>query len=140
MKIKVKKLHPDAKLPMYSLPGDAGLDLNCLEELTIKAGERQQIRTGLAIELPPGYCALVWDKSGLSHNHGLVTLGGVFEYTYRGEYKLMLLNTSANDHHFNKGDKVAQLLIQPIATAEVEEVDELSPSPRQDRGFGSTGK
>lgn len=140
MKVKVKKLHPDAKLPVYGRPGDAGLDFFCVEDITIAPGERKQIATGVALEIPEGYVGLVWDKSGLSHNHGLHALGGVCDHTYRGEYKMMILNTSNEPYTFKKGEKVVQVLIQPIATVEIEEVNELSNSVRGDAGFGSGGK
>ncbi|MFH0951849.1 MAG: dUTP diphosphatase [Patescibacteria group bacterium] len=140
MQVKVKKLNKDAIAPSYSLPGDAGLDMHCLKDYTIAPGERCQLQTGIALEYPPGYTALVWDKSGLSHKHGLHVLGGVFEYTYRGEYIIMLLNTSDKEYKFSKGDKICQLLIQPIESVEIEEVEKLSDSTRADRGFGSTGK
>lgn len=140
MKIRVKKLQPDAKLPAYGRPGDAGMDFFCSETVTIEPGQRKQIGTGVALEIPEGFVALSWDKSGLSHNHGLHLLGGVFDHTYRGEYKIMLLNTSDQAYTFNAGDKVAQILIQPITTVEIEETDQLSETVRGDHGFGSSGK
>lgn len=140
MKIKVKKLHPDATLPAYGRPGDAGLDFFCVAETTINPGERKQIGTGVALEIPEGFVGLTWDKSGLSHTHGLHLLGGVFDHTYRGEYKIMVLNTSDKPYTLAKGDKIAQLLIQPVATAEIEEVTELTDSVRGASGFGSSGK
>lgn len=140
MKIKIKKLKPEAKLPAYALPGDAGLDLFTCEDVVILPGERKIISTGVAIELPEGYCALVWDKGGLSNKHGLKVMGGVFEYTYRGDYLICLLNTSDKEYSFSVGDKIAQLLIQPIESAAVEEVEELSESNRGESCYGSTGK
>lgn len=138
--VKVKKLHPDAILPSYAHEGDAGMDLFSFENIIIKAGERRLIKTGLSLEFPKGYVALVWDKSGLAANKGITTLAGVIEYTYRGEYKIALLNTSKEDYIITKGDKIAQLLIQPVMTAEVQEVSELSETSRGEEGFGSTGR
>jgi dUTP diphosphatase len=140
MKIKAKKLRPDAKLPSYALNGDAGLDMFSDEHAVIEPGKQYIFATGFALEIPKGFCALVWDKGGLSQKHGLKTMGGVFEHTYRGEYMICLLNTSDKSYEFHKGDKIAQLLIQPIVTAEFEEVTELSDSERGDGRYGSTGK
>lgn len=140
MKIKVKKLHEEAIVPRYAKDGDSGMDLFTYQDVTIPAGERKMIGTGIAIEYPEGYCSLIWDKSGLAAKHGLKVLGGVFEHTYRGEYVVILLNTSDKEYIFNKGEKIAQLLFQPIVTAEVEVAEELSESIRGEGGFGSTGK
>jgi len=139
MKIKIKKLHDDSKMPEYAHPGDAGLDLFSYNDYTIKPGERALISTGLLIELPEGYVSLIWDKSGIAIKKGVITLGGVIEHTYRGEYGVILFNTSKEVYEIKKGDKVAQLLIQPVTTVEIEEVDELSNTSRGDGGFGSTG-
>lgn len=138
MQIKVKKLDPRAILPKYALPNDAGMDLFVLQETTIKPGERIAIPTGIAIEMPSGYVSLIWDKSGLALKHGLTTLGGVIEYTYRGEYRIIMYNCGSESFTFKKGDKIAQLLIQPIVSAEIIEVEELSHSDRGTAGFGST--
>lgn len=140
VKVKVKKLHPDAIVPSYAHPGeDAGMDVYSLEESIVKAGERALIPTGLSMEFPPGHVCLVWDKSGLAAKNGLKTMAGVIEHSYRGEYKIVVLNTSKEDYSIKKGQKVAQLLIQPIITAEIEEVNELSQTSRGEGGFGSTG-
>jgi dUTP pyrophosphatase len=140
VKIKVKKLHPEAILPSYAHPGeDAGMDIYSVEEAIIKAGERALISTGLAMEFPPGHVCLVWDKSGLAVKNGLKTMAGVIEHSYRGEYKIAVFNTSKEDYPIKKGQKIAQILVQPILTAEIEEVSELSDSSRGSGGFGSTG-
>jgi len=139
LKIKAKKLHPEAIIPNYAHPGDAGLDLYSVDNLVLKAGERALVPTGLALELPEGHVALIWDKSGVAAKSGIKTMGGVIEHTYRGEYKVVMFNTSKQDFEIKKGQKIAQLLIQPIMTAEVEEVKELSETSRGAGGFGSTG-
>lgn len=139
MKIKIKKLVPEAIIPSYSLPGDAGMDMYSVEDAVIEAGERKLISTGISIELPEGFVSLVWDKSGIALKKGIKTMGGVIEHTYRGEYKIILFNTSKEKFEIKKGDKIAQVLIQPIVTAEIEEVEELSDSVRGKGGFGSTG-
>lgn len=139
MKIKIKKLHPDAIIPKYAHEGDAGMDLFSIEDAEILPGERKLIGTGLSIELPKGYVSLIWDKSGVAYKNGIKTMAGVLEYTYRGEYKILLFNTSSEPFIIKKGQKIAQLLIQPIETAEVEVVKDLSETTRGDGGFGSTG-
>jgi len=139
VKVKFKRLRPEAILPSYAHPGDAGMDFYSCIDVILKPGERNLIPTGWAIEMPAGYVSLIWDKSGLAAKKGITVLGGVIEYTYRGEYGVILLNTSNETHEIKKGDKISQLLIQPICTAEIEEVSELSESVRGTGGFGSSG-
>ncbi|MFA5926929.1 MAG: dUTP diphosphatase [Patescibacteria group bacterium] len=139
MEIKVKKLHPDAILPKYALPGDAGMDLYAVEETIVEPGKIVPVPTGIAIELPEGYVSLVWDKSSIPLRYGITTMGGVIEHTYRGEYRIIMHNSSTVPHTFERGDKIAQLLIQPIVSAQIVEVGELSESLRGQGGFGSTG-
>jgi len=139
MIIKAKKIHPSAIIPKHNLVGDAGLDLHSVEDVQINPGSRALVPTGLAFELPEGYVALIWDKSGLALKVGIKTMGGVIEHTYRGEYKIILFNTSDKPIYIKAGDKVAQMLIQPIMTVEVEECEELSESARGEHGFGSAG-
>jgi dUTP pyrophosphatase len=140
MNIKVKKLHPDAIIPNIAHEGDAGSDLFATESVTLNPGERGQVPTGLALELPLGYVSLIWDKSGISHKEGIKTLGGVIDCGYRGEYKIGVINLSDTPYTFEKGHKVAQLLIQRVESPIFEEVSELSDTSRKDNGFGSTGK
>jgi dUTP pyrophosphatase len=138
--LNVKRLHPDAKLPHFAHPGDAGMDLFSTETVLIKRGEIKKIPTGIAIELPPGYVSLLWDKSGLASNHGLKNVGGVIDAGYRGEYIVNLVNLGSEDYQIEKGHKVAQLLIQKIEHPEIKEVNELTDSSRGTGSFGSTGK
>lgn len=140
MQIKFKKIHPEAKIPAYAHEGDAGMDLFSVENYILKAGERRPIGTGVAIEIPDDYVSLVWDKSGLAANHGIKTMGGVIDAPYRGEIKIVLLNTSDKNFKIEKGMKIAQLLIQPVVSAEINEVSDLSGTHRGDGRFGSTGK
>jgi dUTP pyrophosphatase len=139
VKIKIKKLHPDVIIPKYAHEGDAGMDLFSVEDLILKPKHRALVKTGLSIELPKGYVSLIWDKSGIALK-GIKTMGGVIEHTYRGEYKIIMVNLSSENYEIKKGQKIAQLLIQKIETAEIEEVNELSETTRGDGGFGSTGK
>lgn len=143
MIIKVKRIHPDAKLPSYAHEGDAGMDIFSVEEYYLKPGERKLFRTGITYELETGYVSLIWDKSGLAAKNGIKTMGGVIEYTYRGELCIVLLNTSDKEFHVEVGDKIAQMLIQPIITAKIEELknsEELSESARGAGAFGSSGR
>jgi dUTP pyrophosphatase len=139
MILKIKKLHPDAKIPSYGHPGDSGMDIFSIEDKLIKAGEREIIGTGISMEYPEGFCTLIWDKSGMSGNFGIKVMGGVFEHSYRGEYKIILLNTTKQDYGVKKGQKIAQVLVQPIINATIEESQELSETKRGEGGFGSTG-
>lgn len=139
MKIRVKKLHPDAKVPAFAHPGDAGMDLYSVEDMVIAPGARASVPTGIAIELPEGYVSLVWDKSGPSHKFGVKTLGGVLDSGYRGEYLIGLVNLGREPFEIKRGQKIAQLLIQRVEHPEIEETDELSDTSRGAGGFGSTG-
>lgn len=140
MKIKIKKLDPDVKIPSYAHPGDAGMDMYAGETVTVLPGEVGKIKSGLSIEVPEGYVGLLWDKSGLSINHGIKTLSGVLDSGYRGEVVYGVINLGKESYTFEKGSKVTQMLIQPVERAEIEEVDKLSESSRGSGGFGSTGK
>lgn len=140
MRIKIKKLHPDAVMPSFAHPGDAGMDLFSVERVEIRPNERVQIKTGLAFEVPSGFAGLVWDKSGLSHKHGLKTLGGVLDSGYRGELMVGITNLSSETYVLEKGHKVAQMVIQKIEHPEIVEVETLSETKRGTGGFGSTGK
>lgn len=139
VKIKVKKLHKDAVTPSYAHDGDAGMDLYAVENVILWPNEPVAVPTGLSIELPKGYVALIWDKSGLALKEGIKTMAGVCDANYRGEYKVVLLNTTNQYYYVDKGDKLAQVLIQPVMSAVVEEVTELSETSRGKGGFGSTG-
>lgn len=140
MKLKIKRLHLDAKLPSYAHPWDAGLDICTTEETTILPGERKMLPTGLSFEIPEGYVGLVWDKSGLAKNHGITNLAGVIDSGFRGECMILSFNSGSEPHTFHKGDKVAQILIQSINHFEIEEIQELSQTSRGEGGWGSTGK
>ncbi len=141
MKIKIKKLSENAKTPSYAHFDDAGMDLFAVSDTLIKAGERVQVPTGLAMELPVGYVGLIWDKSGLSHKHGLKTLGGVIDSGYRGEILVGIINLGKEEYRLEKGHKVAQMIIQEKISVEFEEVSELDDSSERGAGgIGSSGK
>lgn len=140
MELNIKKLHPDAKMPTYAHDGDAGFDLYALKTHTITPGSRVSVGVGLAMEIPNGYVGLIWDKSGLSLNHGLKTIGGVIDAGFRGEVAVSIMNLSTDDYIIEAGHKVAQMLIQKVERAEIKEVAELSNTTRGANGYGSTGK
>lgn len=140
MKIKFKKLNPNAVVPKNNYKGDAGVDLFTIEPFELEPGERKSVPIGLSIEIPDGYVGLIWDKSGLSHKYGIKTFGGVIDSGYRGEMHVGIMNLSDRFFSFEKGHKVAQLLIQQVEKIEFEEVEKLSESDRGENGFGSSGK
>ncbi len=140
MQLQIKKLHPGAKLPTFAHPGDAGMDFYTLDEVTVLPGEIAIIHTGIALAVPMGYVALLWDKSGLANKHGLKIVGGVFDAGYRGEILPGILNTSRVPYTFKAGDKVTQMLIQAVEYPALVEVAELDQTERGDGKHGSTGK
>lgn len=140
MELKIKKIHPDAKLPKYATEGDAGMDLFATEEKILGPGDFWAVPVGFALEIPKGYAGLIWDKSGLSINHGLKILGGVIDSGYRGEVKVGIINLSNSEYKIEKGHKVAQMIVQKIEHVEIIEVENLSETKRGEEGFGSTGK
>lgn len=128
--------------PLYSHPGDAGADLVSTEALTLRAGHRALVSTGVAIALPDGYAAFVVPRSGLAAKHGITVVNspGTVDSGYRGEIKVTLLNTDIDaDHEIAVGDKIAQLVIMPVVRATFVPVDVLPESVRGVGGFGSTG-
>jgi len=139
MILKIKKLNPEAKIPKYAHEGDAGMDVLSCEDVVIKSGEKKAIKTGISAEFPKEYVALVWDKGGIA-NKGITTIAGVIDSNYRGEWLILLFNTSKEDYIINKGDKIAQVLIQKFERAEIRESEDLGETARGEGKFGSTGK
>lgn len=138
--IRAKKLHPEAIIPKYANPGDAGLDFFSVEDIIVPPKSRVGVHTGISLELPEGFVSLFWDKSGLALREGLTVLGGVIDSGYRGEYIIILYNTNDKPYEIKKGHKVAQLLIQRVENASIQEVTELTESIRGEGNFGSSGK
>lgn len=139
MIVQMQQLHEDAVLPSYAHPGDAGMDLVSVEHARIAPGERMTVSIGIAIALPAGHVGLVWDKSGRAAKEGLTTLAGVIDEGYRGELKVVLYNTSSEERIVEAGQKVAQLVIQPVVQPAIEIVESLDDTDRGEGGFGSTG-
>jgi dUTP pyrophosphatase len=128
--------------PSYAKAGDAGADLRSTQKLTITAGSRALVGTGVAIALPEGYVGLVHPRSGLALKHGITVLNtpGTIDAGYRGEIMVTLFNSSNEDFEVAVGDRIAQLLIQRVEKANFIEVEMLPDSDRGDSGFGSSGK
>jgi dUTP pyrophosphatase len=139
LKIKVKRLNTEAKLPSYAHPGDVGLDMYSLEDYELKPGEHHIFFLGFALEFENGYAAIVKDKGGVA-KAGIHTMGGVYDAGYRGEYNVHLVNLSDKTYSVKKGNKLAQLVIYPVCFAQFEEASELSDTSRGDGRWGSTGK
>lgn len=142
IELAVTRLRPDAVLPSRAHVGDAGLDLTACERVALGPGERAVVPTGLAIALPDGYAGFVQPRSGLASRHGvtIVNAPGLIDSGYRGELRVVLLNTD-RDRTFvaEAGDRIAQLVILAVPGVEVVEVEELPASARGAAGFGSTG-
>ncbi len=140
--VKVKILNPDAIIPKYQTEEAAGFDLHSVEEKIIKAGERDVVKTGLAVALPKGYELQVRPRSGLALKNGITVLNtpGTVDSDYRGELMVILLNTSKEDFVIKKGERIAQAVIKEILQADFAVVDELDSTERGTGGFGSTGK
>lgn len=141
--LTVRRLRPDAVLPVRQHPGDAGLDLCCVEPVRLNPGERAGVPTGLAVAVPEGFAGLVMPRSGLAARHGvtLVNAPGVIDAGYRGELRVLLLNTDPEAiFEAGSGERIAQLLLVPVALPGVVEVASLEDSTRGTGGFGSTGR
>jgi dUTP pyrophosphatase len=138
MKLKVKRIHKEAKLPVYGLQGDAGMDLFSVEDIVLEKGKAIPVPTGIQVAVPGGHVGLIWDKSGISLK-GVHRLAGVIDSGYRGEIKVVMINLGEEPFVINKGRKIAQMLIQPVLSVEIEETGDLGDTTRGDGGFGSTG-
>lgn len=139
MKIKVKKINPEARIPRYTINGDAAMELYSVENFTLKSSGLKVCPTGIAMTIPKGYVGLIWDKSGIALKKGIKTMGGVIDSNYCGEIGVLMKNLSDENYEINKGDKVAQMLIQKVENPVLEEVDDLKDTDRGENGFGSTG-
>ena len=141
MTLRFRKVHPDAVLPAYAHPSDAGMDVRSVEDLVIAPGGRALVRTGLVMLLPPMYEAQVRPRSGLALKSGVTVLNtpGTIDSGYRGEVGVILANFGDADFQVKKGDKVAQIVIAPVTQPEIVETDEVDETDRGAGGFGSTG-
>jgi dUTP pyrophosphatase len=143
VELRVAKLKDEAVMPTRAHDGDAGLDLYACEAAHLGPGERWGVGTGVGVEIPDGHAGLVLPRSGLARDHGiaLVNSPGLIDAGYRGEVRVLLLNTDpAETFRIAPGDRIAQLVIAPIALADPVEVEALGESARGDGGFGSSGR
>jgi dUTP pyrophosphatase len=141
--LPVRRLDPSLPLPAYAHPGDAGADLRAATEVVLPPGGRATVGTGIAIAVPDGYAAFVHPRSGLASRHGitLVNAPGTVDAGYRGEVKVVLLNTDPDEPFtVRRGDRIAQLVVQPVTRARFLDAAELPATPRGEGGFGSTGR
>lgn len=137
--LPIRRLDPTAVVPTRAHPDDAGLDLYSLEDAELEPGAGRIIKTGVAVAIPPGHVGLVCDRSSLA-KRGLKTAGGVIDAGYRGELGVVLWNISPAPQPVKKGERLAQLLVIPVATPAPVEMDDLGATARGAGGFGSTGR
>ena len=143
MKLQIRLLDPGLPPPSYAHSGDAGLDLVSAVALTLKPGERVLVPSGVAVAIPPGYAGLVLPRSGRALREGLTLANspGLIDAGYRGELKVVLVNLDFEEPiYMNRGDKIAQLVVQRVENVELEVTDELPSSERGAGGFGSSGR
>jgi deoxyuridine 5'-triphosphate nucleotidohydrolase len=136
--LRVKKLHPDAKLPLRKV-GDAAYDLYSLDTVWIKPGCRELVHTGIACDFPPGYVARLCDRSGVALNQGLHVVAGVVDQTYRGEWMVAFYNMTKHEVKVPALERIAQVLFYKVEEWPIEEVADLDDTARGSGGFGSTG-
>jgi dUTP pyrophosphatase len=141
--LPVRRLRPDLPLPAYAHPGDAGADLCAAEDVVLPPGGRATVGTGMTVAVPDGFAAFVHPRSGLAARHGITVVNapGTVDAGYRGEVRVVLLNTDRHEPFtVRRGDRIAQLVVQPVTRVRFVDVAELPPSPRGEGGFGSTGR
>lgn len=141
--LRVRKTDPGAVIPSRAHPGDAGLDLCCLADVELRAGERARVATGIAVEIPPGHAGLIVPRSGLAAKSGIaiVNAPGLIDEGYRGELQVLLLNTDRTEAVCLKaGERIAQLVVIGVTELTPVEVESLGESSRGDQGFGSSGR
>lgn len=138
-RISVALLNDKAKAPTKAHTSDAGWDLYAVNSTVIAEHQRKTVDTGVALEIPDGYVGLIWPRSGLAVKQGIDVLAGVIDSGYRGEIKVCLLNTGRDNVTIEPGDRIAQILIQPVSQMEMVTVDTLSDTDRGEGGFGSSG-
>ena len=141
IEVAVRRLREEAVVPRRAYEGDAGFDLAACEEVTLGAGQRSVVPTGIAVEIPEGYAGFVQPRSGLAARHGITIVNspGLVDSGYRGEIRVVLLNTDVSEPFtVEQGMRIAQLVVVPVASVRLVEVDELATSERGTRGFGSS--
>lgn len=142
VELQVKLLHPDAQVPRRAHPGDAGADLCSVEEVTIPAGERRDVGTGLALAIPAGHAGFVQPRSGLAFKHGIMVVNspGLIDAGYRGEVRVSLYNSGHEPFRVAVGERIAQLVIQRVEEPQFVAAETLPDTARGEGGFGSSGR
>ena len=140
--LPVRKVRPDAVLPSRAYDGDAGLDLSAAEGVVLAPGQRAVVGTGLAVAVPEGHAGFVQPRSGLAAKHGIMIVNapGLVDSGYRGEVKVVLLNTGDQPFAVEPGMRIAQFVVLPVAAVELVEVADLPDTERGERGYGSSGR
>ena len=141
MKLSIRRIDPAAQMPTYAHPGDAGMDVRSIEELTLEPGARALVHTGLVFQLPPDAEAQVRPRSGLALKHGVTVLNspGTIDAGYRGEVGVILVNLWQQPFRIEEGMKIAQVVVSRVEQAEIVDVQETDETDRGSGGFGSTG-
>ncbi|MGN0887944.1 MAG: dUTP diphosphatase [Kiritimatiellia bacterium] len=141
MKLSIRRIDPAAQMPTYAHPGDAGMDVRSIEELTLDPGARALVHTGLVFQLPPDAEAQVRPRSGLALKYGVTVLNspGTIDAGYRGEVGVILVNLGQRPFKIEKGMKIAQVVVSRVEQAEIVDVQETDETDRGSGGFGSTG-
>ncbi|MEM4259559.1 MAG: dUTP diphosphatase [Candidatus Pacearchaeota archaeon] len=137
--VKIKILHPSAKIPIYGTEHSAGFDIYAIEDIILEPGKQKIVNTGIALEIPEGYCVQFWDRGGMGAK-GIHHFAGLIDSDYRGEFKVVLFNSTKEPYKIEKGDRIIQAVILPIVQADFQVSDTLSETKRGDGRFHSTGK
>lgn len=137
---QIKKLHPEAKVPLHIHSWDAGYNLFSVETVTLQPGQRHPFKTGIALTLPAGYYARIAPRSGMAFRNGIDVLAWVIDHNYTGEYIVILINLGDEPYEVLSGDKIAQAVFEKCHIVEFTEVDELGDFERGAKGFGSSGR
>jgi len=139
MELKIKRLDKNVDAPMYAHDTDAAFDLRASDDIILKSKEKKIVKTGLSVAIPQGYAGLIWDRSGLAAKNSLHVMAGVIDSGYRGEVGVVMVNLGDTDFQVEQNMRIAQMLVQPVATPKIIEVDELDDTDRSANGFGSSG-
>ena len=139
LEIKIKKLNPEAKIPIHATAEAAGFDIYSLQDITLQPGETTKVSTGIAFEIPIGYYVRIEDRSGMAMK-GIHKVAGIVDSDYRGEVCIVLINTTKNPYKIEKHDRIAQGILTPVHQAIFTETQELTETQRGEGGFHSTGK
>lgn len=141
VRIPLQRLDDELPIPAHARPGDGGVDLHARDDVVLGPGERSVVPTGVAVAIPDGYAGLVTPRSGLAARHGISIVNGpgLVDAGYRGEIKIVLVNLSDEEFPIARGERIAQLVVVPVAAQEFVVVDELPVTTRGSGGFGSTG-